>query len=111
MHKHSQIRSGFHVGDQPIRSKESAEYSIRWIDSLKEIMEADQGWRSQKEKDHVFAQLEGSQRHLPAICTRSRRPVAAETDYMKLSCCIWALNQGRRGLLRYLRNRRGKNAA
>ncbi len=47
-----------HVGNQPIRNKESAEYSIRWINNFEEIMDADPGWRSQEEKNHVLAQLE-----------------------------------------------------
>ena len=46
------------VGGKPIRSEESAEYSLRWIDKLEAIMDADPGWRSQKEKEHVFAQFE-----------------------------------------------------
>jgi len=45
------------VGDQPIRDQESAQYSIRWIEKLKEIMDKDPGWRSQAEKNHVFGQL------------------------------------------------------
>lgn len=45
------------VGDQLIRDQQSAEYSIRWIDKLEQIMNDDPGWRSQKEKDHVFGQL------------------------------------------------------
>ena len=46
------------VGDQPIRSRESAEYSIRWIDKLREMAEAWPGWRSQEERDHVYAQFD-----------------------------------------------------
>ena len=46
------------VGDQAIRSREAAEYSIRWIDKLRKLAEADPGWRSQKEKDHVFGQFD-----------------------------------------------------
>ncbi len=46
------------VGDQPIRSRAAAEYSIRWIDKLREMAEAWPGWRSQKERDHVFAQFD-----------------------------------------------------
>ena len=46
------------VGDQPVRSREAAEYSVRWIDKLREMAEAWPGWRSQKERDHVFAQFD-----------------------------------------------------
>ena len=46
------------VGGQPPRSLESAQYSIRWIDRLREMAEAWPGWRSQAERDHVFAQFD-----------------------------------------------------
>jgi hypothetical protein len=46
------------VGGQPVRSRPAAEYSLKWVDSLQKMAEAWPGWRSQKEKDHVFAQFE-----------------------------------------------------
>ena len=46
------------VGDEPIRSKEAADYSIKWIERLHELIKDDPGWRSQAEKDHVFGQFE-----------------------------------------------------
>ncbi len=46
------------VGDQPVRSRASAEYCIQWIDKLKKLAAADPGWRSQWEQDHVFAQFD-----------------------------------------------------
>ena len=46
-----------YVGDQKIRNRQSAEYFIRWIDKLRVMAEAWPGWRSQGEKDHVFAQF------------------------------------------------------
>ncbi len=46
------------VGGKPVRSREAAEYSIRWIDKLQAMAEEWPGWRSQKEKDHVYAQFE-----------------------------------------------------
>lgn len=46
------------VGKQPVRSRAAAEYSITWIDTLQKKADAWPGWRSQKEKDHVFAQFE-----------------------------------------------------
>ena len=45
------------VGDQPVRSRAAAEYSILWIDRLRELAEASPGWRSEAEKRHVFAQF------------------------------------------------------
>jgi len=48
------------VGDQPVRDLESAEYSIEWIDKLTAMAEAAPGWRSQWEKDHVFAQFQAA---------------------------------------------------
>lgn len=47
-----------YVGDQKIRNRASAEYFIRWIDKLRSMAEEWPGWRSQKEKDHVFAQFD-----------------------------------------------------
>jgi hypothetical protein len=47
-----------YVGDGKIRNRESAEYFIAWIDKLGKMAEADTGWRSQAEKDRVFAQFE-----------------------------------------------------
>src|ERR1051326_5166692 len=41
-----------YVGGRPIRSKESADYFVGWIDKLKAMVEAHPGWRSDKEKQH-----------------------------------------------------------
>jgi hypothetical protein len=46
-----------YVGEQKIRNRRSAEYFLRWIDKLQVMAEAWPGWRSQAEKDHVFAQF------------------------------------------------------
>ena len=46
------------VGKQPVRSRAAAEYALKWIDTLQKMADAWPGWRSQKEKDHVFAQFE-----------------------------------------------------
>jgi hypothetical protein len=46
-----------YVGDQKIRNRASAEYFVRWIDALKILAGDWPGWRSQKERDHVFAQF------------------------------------------------------
>jgi TolB protein len=46
------------VGNQPVRNRAAADYAIKWIDRLQEMAEAWPDWRSQKERDHVFAQFE-----------------------------------------------------
>jgi hypothetical protein len=46
-----------YVGSQKIRNRESAEYFIRWIDKLQRMAESWPGFRSQKERDHVFGQF------------------------------------------------------
>jgi hypothetical protein len=46
-----------YVGNQKIRNRESAEYFVRWIDKLQAQAEEWPFWRSQKEKDHVYAQF------------------------------------------------------
>ena len=45
------------VGEQPIRSREDAEYFLRWIDGVTKMAEEHPGWRSQREKDHVLGQF------------------------------------------------------
>ncbi|MGI9626478.1 MAG: CehA/McbA family metallohydrolase, partial [Longimicrobiales bacterium] len=50
------------VGGQPIRSAEAADYSIRWIDKLRSMAEEWPGWRSQREKDHVYGQFDEARR-------------------------------------------------
>jgi Tol biopolymer transport system component len=47
-----------YVGEQKIRNRASAEYFISWIEKLRKMAEAWPGWRSQAEKDKVFAQFE-----------------------------------------------------
>jgi hypothetical protein len=46
------------VGDRPVRSAAAATYCLKWIDKLQQMAEAWPGWRSQQEKDHVFAQFD-----------------------------------------------------
>ncbi len=46
-----------YAGGQKIRSKESAEYFVKWIDKLHSMADVWAMWRSQKEKDHVYAQF------------------------------------------------------
>ena len=46
------------VGEQAVRDRASADYGIRWIDTLRTMAEAWPGWRSEQEKTHVFAQFD-----------------------------------------------------
>lgn len=47
-----------YAGNQQIRSRESAEYFIRWIGKLRGMAEDWLWWRSEKEKAHVFSQFD-----------------------------------------------------
>jgi hypothetical protein len=46
------------VAGQPIRNSASAQYALRWIDKLQNLADAWPGWRSPREKDHVYAQFD-----------------------------------------------------
>ena len=61
-----------YVGDQKIRSRESAEYFVRWIDKLRGMAEAWPWWRSAKEKDHVFAQFDEARKVYTRLAGESR---------------------------------------
>jgi TolB protein len=45
------------VGGRPVRDRAAAEYCLKWIDKLQQLAEAWPGWRSPKEKDHVYGQF------------------------------------------------------
>ena len=60
------------VGGAPVRSREAAEYSVRWIDKLRRMAEEWPGWRSPQEEEHVYAQFDEAR----AIYRR----LAEETD-------------------------------
>ncbi len=47
-----------YVGDGKIRDYDSAEYFVQWIDKLHDLADAWPWWRSQQEKDHVYAQFD-----------------------------------------------------
>ena len=47
-----------YVGDDPIRSKASADYFVRWIDKLTEMAVDHPGWRSDREREHVLEQFQ-----------------------------------------------------
>ena len=46
------------VAGRPIRSAAAAHYAVRWIDKLQALAEEWPGWRSEREREHVFAQFE-----------------------------------------------------
>ena len=48
----------FHKGSQAIRSKDDAEYFIRWIDDITKQAQAHPGWRSDRERSHVLDQFQ-----------------------------------------------------
>lgn len=51
-----------YAGDEKIRNRESANYFVRWIDKLQAKAEAWPFWRSEREKQHVFAQFQKARR-------------------------------------------------
>jgi hypothetical protein len=46
------------VGGKPVRNAAAAKYCLAWIDKLHQLAEKWPGWRSRKEKDHVYAQFD-----------------------------------------------------
>lgn len=61
-----------YVGDQKIRSRESAEYFLRWIDKLHGMAEEWSWWRSNREKKHVYAQFDEARRRYRALAEEAR---------------------------------------
>jgi hypothetical protein len=62
-----------YVGDAPIRSRASAEYFLRWIDKLQRMAGEWPGWRSEKEKVHVFAQFEEARQVYRRLASEARQ--------------------------------------
>jgi hypothetical protein len=50
------------VDDRPIRSVESADYFMRWIDILAGMAREHPGWRSDAEREHVLEQFARARR-------------------------------------------------
>jgi len=69
-----------HVGGRPVRNRAAAEYSIRWIDKLRRMAEAWPGWRSEKEKEHVFAQFEQARRIYQGFLSQAPTDSSPEGD-------------------------------
>ena len=58
-HLHGETGPVFvYCGDQPIRSRDDAEYFIRWIDDIARQAREHPGWRSDKEREHVLGQFQ-----------------------------------------------------
>jgi hypothetical protein len=53
-----------YCGDQPIRSREDAEYFVHWIDDITHQAEANTSWRSETERKHVLSQFAEARRIL-----------------------------------------------
>jgi len=51
-----------YCGNEAIRSREDAEYFIRWIDDITRQAEAHPGWRSERERKHVLDQFAEAKR-------------------------------------------------
>ncbi len=49
-------------GSQPIRSKQDAEYFVRWIDDITRQANEHKGWRSDQERQHVLGQFSEARR-------------------------------------------------
>ena len=62
------------VAGQPVRNQASAEYSIRWIDKLRAMAEEWPGWRSDKERAHVFAQFDEARQIYEGFLRMPRAP-------------------------------------
>jgi len=62
------------VGDRPVRNAAAATYCLEWIDKLHQMAEEWPGWRSQREKDHVYAQFDEAR----AVYMRLRREATRE---------------------------------
>src|SRR5205085_10072037 len=60
-------------GDQPIRSREDAEYFIRWIDDITRQAEAHPGWRSDRERKHVLDQFAAARRLMEERARESKQ--------------------------------------
>jgi hypothetical protein len=51
-----------YCGDHPIRSREDAEYFLRWVDGVGKQAETHPGWRSERERKHVLDQFAEARR-------------------------------------------------
>jgi TolB protein len=61
-----------YCGDQLIRSREDAEYFVRWIDDVARQASASPGWRSERERKHVLDQFAEARRILEQRAREAR---------------------------------------
>ncbi len=66
------------VANHPVRSRAASEYCLRWIDTLQKMADGWPGWRSQKEKAHVFAQFEEARRVYRRLASEAGQPSAPQ---------------------------------
>jgi hypothetical protein len=45
------------VGQEPVRSREDADFFVRWIDRLDQATQAHEAWNTPEERDHVLQLL------------------------------------------------------
>jgi len=62
------------LADRPVRSADSAQYFIRWIDKLTAMAEAHPGWRSDKEKGHVLSQFAEARKVYERLAAEAPQP-------------------------------------
>jgi len=60
------------VANHAVRDRESAEYALRWIDRLQKLADAWPGWRSPKEKEHVYGQFEEARKVYRRLASEAR---------------------------------------
>jgi hypothetical protein len=60
-----------YVGDRKIRSRESAQYFIQWLDKLRAMCEKWPGWGSQAEKDQVYGQIAEARRRYEQLAAEA----------------------------------------
>jgi hypothetical protein len=61
-----------YVGDGKIRNRESAEYFTRWVNKLRGLAEEWLWWRSDREKEHVFAQFEEARKKYAELAAEAQ---------------------------------------
>ena len=61
------------VGEQPVRDRASADYCLEWLDVVQKLADEWPGWRSQAEKDHVFAQFEAARKVYRQLASEGAR--------------------------------------
>ncbi len=68
------------VGGRPVRNREAAEYSVRWIDKLESMAEVWPGWRSEQEQSHVFLQFEEAREIYRRLAVEADRLPSAQNE-------------------------------